>query len=108
MNCASLLLLLCVLLLAALGRPFAAAARREPTMAATGDQGDGAQAKLAWMEVAPAEGLKERVITRKEESTDSNRFRSTKFSLDAKNPFDGRVPFTADYHTVRRHPPSHN
>ncbi|KAM3240798.1 hypothetical protein ACQJBY_054059 [Aegilops geniculata] len=109
MNCASLLLLLCVLLLLAALGPFAAAARREPTMAATGDQGDGAaQAKLAWMETAPAEGLKERVIMRKQESTDSNRFMTRKFSSNAKNPFDGRVPFTADYHTVRRHPPSHN
>ncbi|KAF7084182.1 hypothetical protein CFC21_087860 [Triticum aestivum] len=107
MNCASLLLLLCVLLLAALG-PFAAAARREPTMAATGDQGDSAQAKLAWMGMAPAKGLKQRVIMRKQESTDSNRFRTRKFSSTAKNPFDGRLPFTADYHNVRRHPPSHN
>lgn len=77
-------------------------------MAATGDEADGAQAKLAWMEMVPAEGLKERVTTRKEETADSNRFRTRKVPSSAKNRFDGRVPFTADYHTVRRHPPSHN
>ncbi|EMS47189.1 hypothetical protein TRIUR3_23140 [Triticum urartu] len=108
MSCASLLLLLCVLLLLAAIGPFAAAARREPAMAATGDEADGAQAKLARMEMALADGQEERVIVRKQESTDSDSFTTTKFSSNAKNRFDGRVPFTADYHTVRRHPPSHN
>ncbi|KAE8789091.1 hypothetical protein D1007_36780 [Hordeum vulgare] len=107
MSCASLLLLLCVLLLAALG-PFTTAARREPAMAATGDEADGTQAKLAWMEMAPTGGLNEKVTTTKEERRGSDHFRTRKFSSNAKNPFDGGMPFTADYHNVRRHPPSHN
>ncbi|CAM0946354.1 unnamed protein product [Alopecurus aequalis] len=97
MSCVSLLLLLC-LLLAALD-PFAATAHRELLMAAA--TGEEVGTEMA----ADEEGA---TRMRKEESTKWHHFKTRKLPSDAKNRFDGRVPFTADYGGIQRHPSKHH
>lgn len=91
-----------------------------PLMAATGDEGR--QDVSSSSGTATAEGGAEVVIVRRrdEEAVKNSRrrFRRTSSSsssgkqMPAASPqFNfggGRIPFTADYHSVHRHPPTHN
>jgi hypothetical protein len=71
-------------------------------MAATGDE----EAKLARTRTAAAEES----ATGKEaqESSKWHHFKTRKLPSDAKDRFDGRVPFTADYGDVQSHPSKHH
>jgi hypothetical protein len=53
----------------------------------------------------------EESTTGKEEAQESSKwqhFRTRKLPSDAKDRFDGRVPFTADYGDVQSHPSKHH
>ncbi|AQK69251.1 hypothetical protein Zm00014a_015192 [Zea mays] len=117
LKCVGLLLLLSLLLPALSPVVVVATARREllPLMA-TGDEGrpQDVSSSGTWMPPGAAE---EAVVRRKDEAmkTNGRRFRRTSSWNWKKMPaaasqvsFGGRIPFTADYHSVHRHPPTHN
>ncbi|XP_062221253.1 uncharacterized protein LOC133920673 [Phragmites australis] len=109
LNCVSLLLLLSVLL-AALS-PVVATAPRELLMAAIGgDQGPDQGRVANTLSDAPVSAVKDTdgVIgsRRKNEGVDCRHFGTRK--IPSQVHFSGRIPFTADYHPVHRHPPKHN
>ncbi|KAL6629032.1 hypothetical protein ACP70R_028797 [Stipagrostis hirtigluma subsp. patula] len=108
LNCISLLIWLSILL-AALS-PIAATARRELLMAAVGDErhDQAARALNTMGDDAPKAAAKgaEEVTRRRTDERMNCRFRTRKTPSQVH--FSGRMPFTADYHNVRRHPPKHN
>uniref|UniRef100_A0A0D9YNK2 Uncharacterized protein n=1 Tax=Oryza glumipatula TaxID=40148 RepID=A0A0D9YNK2_9ORYZ len=119
LNWVSLLLLL-FFMVAALSS-FVATAHRELPMARKVDEiGDHLQAKLdnqassvsVTRATAKAEHDHQEAVMRKCKNGRKNckNFRTRELPADAdgKIHFDGHMPFTADYHSVRRHPPSHN
>ncbi|KAL5212519.1 hypothetical protein ABZP36_023366 [Zizania latifolia] len=119
LNFVSLLLLL-GLMLAALS-PFVATAHREWLMATNGEEGDhGGQTKLdqavAVVSVsrsrsgtaAKAADQEGEVVMRIKKGRKNCNFSTRNLPADAKAHFDGHIPFTADYHSVHRHPPKHN
>jgi hypothetical protein len=91
-------------------------------MAAIGDEGrqdvSSSLGTAPGAAAATAEGGDEEVIVRRRKDeavkTNSRRLRRTSSSwkqMPAASPqfnFGGRIPFTADYHSVHRHPPTHN
>ncbi|CAN6237395.1 unnamed protein product [Urochloa humidicola] len=111
LRCVGLLLLL-VVLLAGLCPVVVATARREMLMAASIDEGRGrAGAMDSLGKAAGAASDREDVIGRKDEVVvrSHRRFRTRKIpASQSQVPYGGRIPFTADYHSVRRHPPTHN
>ena len=80
-----------------------------PLMAAIGDEG---RQDVSSSRTATAEGGAEVIVRRRKEVAMKNtrRFRRTSQKMPAspKFNFGGRIPFTADYHSVHRHPPTHN
>ncbi|CAL4889510.1 unnamed protein product [Urochloa decumbens] len=114
LRCAGLLLLLGVLLAALSPVVVVAAARGEMLMAASSDEGRGRAAAVDSLGNAPKAAAvtdgedaigkrkKGKVVVRSH-----SRFRTRKLPA-SQVPYGGRIPFTADYHSVRRHPPTHN
>ncbi|CAN6246861.1 unnamed protein product [Urochloa humidicola] len=90
LRCAGLLLMLGLLLAALCPAVVVATARREMLVEASSD---------------------EDVIGRRKEKVEvvvsHRRFRTRKIPA-SQVPYGGRIPFTADYHSVHRHPPTHN
>uniref|UniRef100_A0A0D9VD70 Uncharacterized protein n=1 Tax=Leersia perrieri TaxID=77586 RepID=A0A0D9VD70_9ORYZ len=109
LNCVSLLLLLCFMV-AALSS-FVATAHRELPMAREDHQeklvmsGPPAAATPKVGDHQEEAGMRK---CKKGRKRSCNNFRTRKLPTDGKFHFDGHMPFTADYHSVRRHPPSHN
>ncbi|CAL4970896.1 unnamed protein product [Urochloa decumbens] len=113
--CVGLLLLLGVLLLSTV-----ATARREMLMATTSDEGRGRAGGVDTLGNAPevpaaaaaASDGEDMIGRRKDEVVvrSHRRFRTRKIPASSQSqvPYGGRIPFTADYHSVRRHPPTHN
>ncbi|KAG8070108.1 hypothetical protein GUJ93_ZPchr0006g46302 [Zizania palustris] len=120
LNFVSLLLLL-GLMLAALS-PFVVTARREWPTARNGEEGDhGGQAKLdqavdvvsvsrsrPGTAAKAADHEEQQAVMRIKKGRKSCNFRTRNLPADGKTHFDGHIPFTADYHSVHRHPPKHN
>ena len=87
-----------------------------PLMAAIGDGGrqDVSSSGTAATATATAEGGEDATARRRKDDevvkTNNRRFRRTSRKMPAspKFNFGGRIPFTADYHSVHRHPPTHN
>ncbi|CAN6277813.1 unnamed protein product [Urochloa humidicola] len=113
LRCVGLLLLL-VVLLAGLCPVVVAIARREMLMAASSDEGRGrAGAMDSLGKAAGAASDREGVIGRRKDDEvvvrSHRRFRTRKIPASQSQVlYGGRIPFTADYHSVRRHPPTHN
>ncbi|CAL5023514.1 unnamed protein product [Urochloa decumbens] len=113
LRCVGLLLLLGVLL-AGVCPVVVATARRETLMAASSDEGRGREGATDSLgKAAGAASDREDVIGRREDEVvvrSHRRFRTRKIPASSQSqvPYGGRIPFTADYHSVRRHPPTHN
>ncbi|CAN6243378.1 unnamed protein product [Urochloa humidicola] len=90
LRCAGLLLLLGLLLAALSPAVVVATARRERLTAASSSDEDVIGRR------------KDEVVVRSH-----RRFRTRKITA-SQIPYGGRIPFTADYHSVHRHPPTHN
>ncbi|PUZ74446.1 hypothetical protein GQ55_1G066300 [Panicum hallii var. hallii] len=117
LGCVGLLLLLAVLL-AALSPVVVATARREMlTAASRDDEGRGRAGAVNSLgtnaPAAAAHGGEDVIGRRKDEvvvrSQSHRRFRTRRIpASQSQVHFGGRIPFTADYHSVHRHPPTHN
>ncbi|OEL13541.1 hypothetical protein BAE44_0025439, partial [Dichanthelium oligosanthes] len=96
--------------------PAVATARRDVLMMPAidfGDQGRAANSNLRGS--AARDGGEATIIIGRKQSEvvadKHRRFRTRKIPPAASSqgvPFGGRIPFTADYHSIRRHPPTHN
>ncbi|XP_006647007.1 uncharacterized protein LOC102722738 [Oryza brachyantha] len=119
LNCVSLLLLL-LFMVAALISCVATAHHRELPMSRTAanERGDHEQDQNL-VSSRPVASTKFAADHEEEEAAAAMRrckqgrkscknFRTRKLPADGRNHFYGHMPFTADYHSVRRHPPSHN
>ncbi|RLN08856.1 uncharacterized protein C2845_PM11G00360 [Panicum miliaceum] len=121
LGCVGLLLLLAVLLAALSPVAVVATARGEMLMAPSrDDEGRGRVGAVNSLgdapEAAAAADRGEDVIGRRKDEVvvrtlrSHRRFRTRRIPASSQSQvhFGGRIPFTADYHSVHRHPPTHN